>query len=510
MSAGHNVKSQRQAMTFNCRPMEFDMAKSLPIATVFRHCRKGAVSALVALSIAPMVATMGLAVDTARGYLVKARLSQAIDAAGLAGGRVMSSANRDADIKMYFNANFPSGYMGSKLTGPTITPSADGTQLTLSATAVVPTTLLAVADIPNMTVQASNQITRLLKPLEVVLSMDLSGSMATTDAGGGLTRLQATRSAATTLVNILFGTNTTNSILKIGLVPWNGKVNVWLAGQTYNSTLTTFQTVPTFTNPLTNTAQSKVWFANNSPVPLLSAPGSDWKGCVYERYLADGSSTDDADIYEGAYTGGGKTWPVAWAPIPTAEGEPTTSNNTHCTLANGQSNSTDCTPCLSQGITALTSTKQSILNAITNLPAANGDTNQPSGLGWAWRMLTPAAPFSESNSATQTTQQAIVLLTDGQNNANYGDAYKSAFGIGSAGESGMDARLKLLAANVKAAGIEVYVIQEGTVSNTLKTLLKGVATQPNAPYYFYAPDATTLTSSFQQIADHLSSLRLSQ
>lgn len=477
-------------------------------ARTFSRCRRGAVSAVVALSIAPMVATIGLGVDTARGYLVKARLSQAIDAAGLAGGRVMSSANRDSDIQMYFNANFPTGYLGAQIVGPTITPSADGTQLTLSATATVPTTFLAVAHISHMNVQASNQITRQLKPLEVVLSMDLSGSMSTTDAGGGLSRIQATRNAATTLVNILFGSNATSNLLKIGLVPWNGKTNVWLAGQTYNAASTTTQTVPTFTNPLTGLSQSTVWIANNSPVPLLKQPDSNWKGCVYERYIADGNSSDDADIYEGAYTGGGKSWIAAWQPI-LADGEPTPSGSTHCSDAAGQSNSVDCTPCLSQGITPMTSTKQTILNAITNLPSPNGDTNQVSGLGWAWRMLTPAAPFTESTSNQQTTQQAIILLTDGQNNAGYGDAYNAAFGNGSAGEPGMDARLKLLAANVKAAGVDIYVIQEGSVSSALKTLLQGIATQPNSPYYFYAPDSTTLNSAFQQIADHLSSLRLS-
>jgi hypothetical protein len=247
-------------------------------------------------------------------------------------------------------------------------------------------------------------------------------------------------------------------------------------------------------------------------VPLLEQPDSNWKGCVYERYLADGNGSDDADIYEGAYSGGGKTWISAWQPIPTDEGEPTSSGRSHCTLAEdaGERSSVDCTPCLSQGITSLTSTKQTILDAISNLPSANGDTNQVSGLGWAWRMLTPVAPFTESTSDEQTTQQAIVLLTDGENNANYGDAYKSAFGLGSGGRPGMDARLKTLAANVKAAGVDIYVIQEGNVSSSLKTLLQGVATQPHAPYYFYAPDSATLNSAFSQIADHLSSLRLSQ
>ena len=478
--------------------------------SAFLHCKRGAVSAIVALSIAPMVTTIGLAVDASRGYLVKARLSQAVDAAGLAGGRVMTSSNRDSDIKMYFNANFPPGYMGASISGPTITPSADGQTLTLSATAAVPTTFLKIASLDNMSVQASAQIMRQLLPLEVVISMDLSGSMSTTDAGGGLTREQAAHNAAITLVNTLFGSNTTSTNLKIGLVPWNGKTNVWLAGKTYDSTKTTSQTVATFTNPLTNTAQSTVWYANNSPVPLLKAPDATWKGGVYERYLADGNSSDDADIYEGAYTGGGKTWIAAWQPV-LSEGEPTASNNTHCAAAANahQPNSVDCTPSLTQGITPLTNNKTTITNALNALPSPSGDTNQVSGLGWAWRMLTPAAPFSESTSNLQPTQQAIILMTDGQNNAGYGDAYNAAFGNGSAGEPGMDARLKLIAQNIKTAGISIYVIQEVSVSNALKTLLQGVDTSPDAPYYFYAPNATALTSAFQQIADNLSSLRIS-
>ncbi|MGE5536975.1 MAG: VWA domain-containing protein [Gemmatimonas sp.] len=481
--------------------------------SLVRRCRRGAVSALVALSMAPLVTTIGLAVDTARGYLVKSRLSQAIDAAGLAGGRIMSSANRDADIRMYFNANFPAGFMGATVTDPVITPSADGNSITLSATASVPTTFLKVAHIDTMSVASSTQIERQLLPLEVVLSMDLSGSMTTTDAGGGLSRFQAAKNAATTLIGILFGANTTNDNLKIGLVPWNGKVNVWLAGQIYNSALTTTVAAPAgFVNPITGVAQATLWKANNSPVLLLSQPQSTWKGCVYERYLADGNATDDADIYEGDYTGGGKTWITAWQPIPTAEGEPTASGSTHCSLAQaaGQPNGVDCTPCLSKGITPMTSTKQTILDALNNLPSPNGDTNQVSGLGWAWRMLTPAAPFSESTSDQQTTQQAIILMTDGQNNAGYGDAYKSAFGVGSAGRPGMDARLQVLAQNIKNAGIKIYVIQEGQVSNALKTLLQGIASAPSSPYYFYAPDATTLNDAFKQIADHLSSLRIAQ
>ena len=39
-------------------------------------------------------------------------------------------------------------------------------------------------------------------------------------------------------------------------------------------------------------------------------------------------------------------------------------------------------------------------------------------------------------------------------------------------------------------------------------MLKTVASGPDSPYYFFAPDADTLHQVFRQIADHLSQLRL--
>ena len=44
----------------------------------------------------------------------------------------------------------------------------------------------------------------------------------------------------------------------------------------------------------------------------------------------------------------------------------------------------------------------------------------------------------------------------------------------------------------------------------MATLLKDVATEPNAPYYYNAPTETELNSAFKEIANHLSNLRLSK
>ena len=54
--------------------------------------RRGAAAAFFALAIVPLVAFLGLAIDTTRGYLVKSHLNQALDAAALAGGRVYDEA----------------------------------------------------------------------------------------------------------------------------------------------------------------------------------------------------------------------------------------------------------------------------------------------------------------------------------------------------------------------------------------------------------------------------------
>ena len=252
--------------------------------------KRGGVAVFLATAIVPLVGFLGLAVDTTRGYLVKSRLSQALDAAGLAGGRVIFSASRDADIQMYFSANFPANYMGATITGPFLVPAGTNNEkLTLTASAVIGTTFLRVLGIETMTVNSEVEVTREQQLLDVVLAIDVSGSMGSS-AGGGQTRIQAARSAANTLVGILFGDAASSTLLNIGLVPWNSKVNVTRNGTTFNSALTTFQTVPTFKNPLTGVSQTRLYYANNSPVPLLSAPPSGWRGCVYDRYKNDANT----------------------------------------------------------------------------------------------------------------------------------------------------------------------------------------------------------------------------
>ncbi len=73
--------------------------------------------------------------------------------------------------------------------------------------------------------------------------------------------------------------------------------------------------VPTFKVPdIPSRDQSNIYYANNSPVPLLARPRTGWKGCVFNRYVNNLSDDDDGDIRDGPFSGGGKDWP-AWAPV---------------------------------------------------------------------------------------------------------------------------------------------------------------------------------------------------
>ena len=106
------------------------------------------------------------------------------------------------------------------------------------------------------TVKATSEITRENKGLELVMVLDNTGSMA----GSKLTSL---KSAATDLVNILYGDKTTVDNLWIGLVPFSQAVNI---GSSRTS-----------------------WVASDS----FSFGTTTWDGCVDAREASNRDVTDD-------------------------------------------------------------------------------------------------------------------------------------------------------------------------------------------------------------------------
>ncbi len=433
---------------------------------------------MVALILLPVLGFIGLSVDAGRGYMIKSRLGDALDAAALAGAQVVHDQDKfDHDVDMFFYANFPMGFLGADpvLIKPTV--DADTPTITLSATATVNTTFTRFLGYETMTVGSSTEVTRLTSSMDVVIAIDMSGSMAGS-------KLSSAKDAAEELVEILFGSESTKDFLQIGLVPWNGKVNVSENGIAF-----------TGSTPLGGGLHQ----ANNSPVPLTEAPPANWRGCVYARFTDNGVE-DDADDRLGAATVGGVDWD-GWEPIG-SESEP--SSTTSC-----GGSPLKC-PCTQNGLTRLTNTRSEVDDAITQLDNPVGATNIASGLAWAWRVLMPGAPFTDGVLEPKGRHtRAIVLLTDGEQQGWHSDAYGGQFGT-SKPNAGLNARLQVIADAIKAQGVEIYAIQYEASTAGLDALMQSVASGPAAPYWHSASDGAELQTIFQEVANHLSELRLSK
>jgi Flp pilus assembly protein TadG len=184
------------------------------------HQQQGATAVFVALAIIPLVAFVGLAVDTTRGYLVKSRLNQALDAAALAGGRVYANSTRDDDIRMYFKANFPDGYLGSVASPVEITPNDIDKTLTVSAQATLPTTFMHLLNINTVQVASSAQVIVESQNVEVAMVLDITGSMDASDSMDDL------KDAANDLVDIVVNDVQSPFYSKVAMVPFSMTVNV--------------------------------------------------------------------------------------------------------------------------------------------------------------------------------------------------------------------------------------------------------------------------------------------
>ena len=186
-------------------------------------CRAGSM-ALVGFATVPVVAFIGISGDTTVGYLVKSRLTAAVDSAGLAAAREVDADLRDADLAMFFDANFPQDYLGATIDGPHLTVSDDGYRLEITASASVPTNFMRVIGIDAVTVNARTVIERARSGMELVLVMDNTGSMCCDDNSGS--KIVAMKTAAQSLIDILFGDDEQIENFWVGLVPYTSMVNI--------------------------------------------------------------------------------------------------------------------------------------------------------------------------------------------------------------------------------------------------------------------------------------------
>jgi Flp pilus assembly protein TadG len=227
-------------------------------------------SALLCLAFIPMV---GLAIDGSIAYLMRLKVSTALDAAVVAGTRSLNvganptaeSQNAVAVATAVFNADMPTsqnwGVTNVSLSVSSPLSSTHIRTVTATASATIPLTFMSVLGVKTTTVSLTAQAQR--RDLNVVLVLDHSGSMS------GVIGTMDTDAAA--FVNS-FAAGRDN----VGLVTFAGSSYVAYAPKT------TFQTdspnVPTMINSIstytggTNTAAA-IWQAYQQ-LEALNEPGA--------------------------------------------------------------------------------------------------------------------------------------------------------------------------------------------------------------------------------------------
>lgn len=139
------------------------------------------------------ISMIGLAVDAGTMYVIKGRLSSAVDAAALAAGRSVNLANTvaaasaaaTATATQFFNANFPNGYLGTgtmSLATPTFTQETDSAgnpngilDIAVSASVPAPTYFMQIFGIKTVNVSGTGTATR--RGTVMIIVLDISSSM---------------------------------------------------------------------------------------------------------------------------------------------------------------------------------------------------------------------------------------------------------------------------------------------------------------------------------------------
>jgi len=340
--------------------------------------------------------------------------------------------------------------------------------------------------------------------MEVALVLDSTGSMA--DIVDGEAKMDALRTGATDLVNILFGNAATLNSLHISVVSYN--TVVWIP-QTQAASWSQAGNVPNW--------PTWTW-------PDFIGIGGGWTGLDGVAYgpvanrtadiVADSVHNDitddppltEATRFRSAYAGG---WPDLpnWGgpdPDPYNPGPPE-----NPTMACNGVTQPACNLDFSSfafPIQFALNDKNAILNTFSQLRPV-GDTRINVGLMWGWFTLSPkwqgvwdpARPTLPLTPAANV-QKVMVLMTDGLNTVY----------DGSNGIANDDNTTLALCQAIQAQGITLYTIGYGAAGDVNTALLQQCASTPDK--YFLAPTVDQLETAFHSIADDIKypTIRLSQ
>jgi len=534
----------------------------------FKRDTRGVTAVLVALLAIPIFGAIGLSIDAGRAYVLKSKLSTALDSAGLAAGRVIFADDAVvlADAQKFFDANFPSQYMNANVSALDVTWDASRENIELKVHATFNTTFMSILGFNDMSVGARTVVNRVNRGLELVMVLDNTGSMArdsdTNYYGGALSnqRMATLRASATDLVDILFGANETQKNLWVSVVPYVTQVNV---GYKNIDFLTSSERSNIISSSASEFKKDTTW----NKALGFDADGNGtadtsygWKGCVEMRDNLDGGTIDTTDnppnndFMPFLYHDGHRNFSSSrdkdndWNDSSPgtvkhiAKADVTQWNSFNKSIGRGPN-----AGCPTE-ILPLTAEKSTILATIDAMrPWYSGGTMGNIGMAWGWRALSPrwrglwagSDPSLPKDYNEPLIDKAVIMMTDGVNTifshgGNSGFDYnsysrhaKNAWGrhTSSAGSTDtwtnpdgrlrytstsfyrnkVDAKFSQVCESMKAEGIIIYTIK---FKSGNESLYRNCATSP--AHFFNSPTKEALKDAFRTIGQELSNLRIKE
>nr|WP_274380852.1 VWA domain-containing protein [Altererythrobacter sp. C41] len=196
--------------------------------------RSGNTLAIIAAAIAPILAMVGGGIDMGRSYLSQSRLQQACDAGVLAarkrlGAQAAVTGEISPDVaetgQRFFNINFRSGSYGTEDRDFVMTLEED---LAISgvATVSVPTTIMQIFDFTVVPVSVECEAQIDFANTDVMMVLDVTGSMAEHNPGEAQSRLDAMKQTVANFHAQLAAASQAGSRIRYGFVPYSTNVRV--------------------------------------------------------------------------------------------------------------------------------------------------------------------------------------------------------------------------------------------------------------------------------------------
>ncbi len=471
----------------------------------------GNVAIIFALAVVPLLGAVGIAIDYSNASEVQARLQNSVDAAALVGAQALVAGQSPSEVVNAFVASNFADQPG--VSAPVINVGVDSSTgtVTINSSVAVKTSIMAALGFGDMTVAANAAaIFGAAKNIEVALAFDVTYSMSLNN------KMSTAQAAATDLINRIYAVPNAAGRVKIALVPFNYYVNV---GMAYKNASWITNTAD-FQGPV-QTGPNGSYTAGSGCVST-SVAQTCWRHDHTEQY--DCSYTNQTCTVYPAFVPDGTNW--TYTPPPNkwygCVGTRAAYNADLVDLVNSGSpvpGVLDMNPangtCPPIPLSRLNASPASALTSIAAFTPNGEATYIAPGLLWAWRTLSPDAPFGDGAAYTNgNTRKILILMTDGVNTHQVGNA--NSFNIAGTEHEGDSTSDPTVPNNVTAAtcqaikgkGISVYTIGFQVPDPTTLAMLRDCASSP--AQFFNATTNGALADAFKLIAEQVGALRLSK